>query len=353
MRFQKRTEWRQKLVLPDIRPHNDPMIRRWHMIFCVPLAYETWAFPFRCALCSAGNSLLLFPDIFSDVCFFVDAIVHAFIAQEKPSKREPTRWSLFKHYMQKQTVTHFLPSALFYLLSRENVSNWVWWTCALPRFLPRFLRLVDYFRKMQLDLKVDMKKLQIVKFIGVLTLSCHTIGCMYYWLARMLSFRDNTWVGQFEETMPGVFDRNLSPWWEHYLALLYRGWIGMAPNSYRRPPQNWPEQLFSVGVMFLAMTLSAYLLGTVLPHIVKKDLQLEAYLARRKTFLKFATMRELPPTLVNKILTSYEFQFSKVRDTNSHLKLPRALSVKVSRAQTLPTHYVHPHRYSHPDFKSA
>ena len=181
-----------------------------------------------------------------------------------------------------------------------------------------------------MDLKVDMKRLQIVKFIGVLTLSCHTIGCTYYWLARLMEFRDNTWVGQFEETMPGVFDRKLSPWWEHYLALLYRGWIGMAPNSYRRPPQNWPEQLFSVGVMFLAMTLSAYLLGTVLPHIVKKDLQLEAYLARRKTFLRFAANRELPPTLVSKVLSSYEFQFRKVRDSSSQIQLPRALSVKVA-----------------------
>ena len=110
----------------------------------------------------------------------------------------------------------------------------------------------------------------LIKFMFILFWSCHTVGCVYYTLARAMEFKDNTWVGQFEISMPGVFDRVKSPWWEHYLAIIYRGWIGLAPNSYRFPPQNYPEQLWSVVVMFLAMTLSAYLLGTVLPLIVKK-----------------------------------------------------------------------------------
>jgi len=93
------------------------------------------------------------------------------------------------------------------------------------------------------------------------------VGCVYYVLARILELRNNTWVGQFEESMHGLYDRRASPVWETYLAIIYRGWIGLAPNSYRMPPQNWPEQLWSVIVMFLAMALSAYLLGTVLPYI--------------------------------------------------------------------------------------
>ena len=60
------------------------------------------------------------------------------------------------------------------------------------------------------------------------------------------------------------------------------------------------------------MILSAYLLGTVLPYIVKKDPAAEAYQKRRGDLITFAQARELPSGLVNKMLQYYEFQFSKV-----------------------------------------
>ena len=318
------------MALPPVRRDSDPLVQGWHMFFVLPLAYETWAFPFRCALCSPGNNLLLFTDVASDVFFLIDAIFHAFVMEDRLARRKRSRLRLFQEYLYRQSLPTILPSAVFYALTNSHTPLWLWMLSGVPRFLPRLFRLVRYFQKMQMNLNVDMKRLQIVKFIAVLTLSCHWVGCTYYWIARILEFRDNTWVGQFEATMPGVFHRELSPWWEHYVAILYRGWIGLAPNSYRRPPQNWPEQLFSVAVMFMAMTLSAYLLGTVLPHIVKKDVQLEEYVARRKRLLKFAASRELPPSLVNKILTYYEFQFSKIRRGSAHIKMPRALSEKVA-----------------------
>ena len=41
----------------------------------VPLAYETWAFPFRCALCSSASSILIYSDISCDVMFLLDILV--------------------------------------------------------------------------------------------------------------------------------------------------------------------------------------------------------------------------------------------------------------------------------------
>ena len=330
VRFRDKPDWRKALSLPGLRNYNDPIVQRWQMGFVLVLAYETWAFPFRCALCFPVESLLFYPDCLSDLCFLLDVLAHSFIVPDKQSKRLQTRWRLFKHYFRQQFCTITVPSAIFYALSNSTTPPWLWWLAGIPRLIPRFWRLNNYFHKMQMNLKVDMKQLQIVKFITVLTLSCHWVGCAFYFLAKMLDFADNTWVGQFEETMPDVFDRELSPWWEHYLALLYRGWIGLAPNSFRRPPQNWPEQLFCVPVMFMAMTLSAYLLGTVLPHIVKKDLHYEAYMDRRKALIKFAVSRELPSSLVTKILNYYEFQSSKVRNTKMQLKMPQSLAMKVA-----------------------
>jgi len=45
------------------------------LFFVVPLAYETWAFPFRCALCSSAKSILIYSDITCDVMFLLDILV--------------------------------------------------------------------------------------------------------------------------------------------------------------------------------------------------------------------------------------------------------------------------------------
>ena len=90
--------------------------------------------------------------------------------------------------------------------------------------------------------------------------------------------------------------------------------------------------------MFLAMILSAYLLGTVLPYIVKKDPAAEAYQRKRKDLITFANAHELPTGLVNKMLQYYEFQYSKVRHSASQVQLTRTLQIKVANKKF--RHYV-------------
>ena len=264
--------------------------------------------------------------------FLLDILVHSFVKVrgKGSSSAFNTPRRLFKRYVRLVFSTQLLPSIIFYCLSNKSVPDWIWWLSGVPRLLPRNARLRAYFKKMEMNLEVDVGKFQMIKFTVVLFLSCHSVGCVYYFLARIMHFKDNTWVGQFEISMPGVFDRVSSAWYEHYLAIVYRGWIGLAPNSYRYPPQNWPEQLWSVVVMFLAMILSAYLLGTVMPYIVKKDPVAEAYQKRRQDLLAFANHRELPTGLVHKMLQYYEFQYSKVRHSSAQVQLSRTLQTKVA-----------------------
>jgi DNA-binding NarL/FixJ family response regulator len=40
VRFHVQSKWRDKLQLPLIRSQSDPMVRKWHMFFVIPLAYE-------------------------------------------------------------------------------------------------------------------------------------------------------------------------------------------------------------------------------------------------------------------------------------------------------------------------
>ena len=40
VRFHVQSNWRDKLHLPVIRPQSDPAVRKWHMVFVIPLAYE-------------------------------------------------------------------------------------------------------------------------------------------------------------------------------------------------------------------------------------------------------------------------------------------------------------------------
>lgn len=161
VRFQRRRDWSRLLVLPAVRNENDHMIQRWELAFVVPLAYETWSFPFRLALCSSEFSYLLFSDIVCDALFVVDMLVHAFV--KVPGKKQSnTHAKLLSRYVKQTFPTQMLPSIVFYLLSNKVVPNWMWWLASVPRVVPRFKRLTAYFKRMEMNLEV-----RVSVYVGV------------------------------------------------------------------------------------------------------------------------------------------------------------------------------------------
>lgn len=100
-----RSVFERFLSLPRIRPHSARLVHIWKLVFMVPLAYETWAFPFRLALGSPGSFGIFIGDLVCDAWFILDAVVGCFVAD--PDEPEIlTRRELGWRYL-KSVLTGF------------------------------------------------------------------------------------------------------------------------------------------------------------------------------------------------------------------------------------------------------
>ncbi|KAK3254451.1 hypothetical protein CYMTET_36333, partial [Cymbomonas tetramitiformis] len=79
--------------------------------------------------------------------------------------------------------------------------DWVLMLCMMPRVI-RPIKLWTYVRQQEMDLQVDVRKLAVLKFGILLFGSMHWLGCMLFWLSRLMDFDTSsgsgTMVGQFQ-----------------------------------------------------------------------------------------------------------------------------------------------------------
>lgn len=78
---------------------------------------------------------------------------------------------------------------------------------------------------------------QAVKFSLIILISSHTVGCVFFFLARLFNFDSSTWVSDFEQLLPLYSSE--SPLATHYLICVYK----VLPRARRPPPPGHDRTL--------------------------------------------------------------------------------------------------------------
>lgn len=79
-----------------------------------------------------------------------------------------------------------------------SMLQWLWWTISVPRVYIRGKRLVTYFRTMEMRLDVNVYHLQLYKFTLMIFLTSHWVGCIFFFLSRLVDHSTDTWIKQFQ-----------------------------------------------------------------------------------------------------------------------------------------------------------
>ena len=192
-------------------------------------------------------------------------------------------------------------------------------------------QLYGFFRRRELDPRTDVQKLAVLKFVSVIILTAHYSGCFWLIVARAQSFGRKTWTNQLsrrgscpeqgewgsirsddDKSESGCEDR-VTFFYAHggsatdeYLAALYFGFHSLTNLGYDGIlPENLAEcfyalfmtliqvgrnmlylvccTLHTVNRMFdglLQMLVYAYLFGTILHYLVKRDEVIESFKRR-------------------------------------------------------------------------
>jgi len=128
----------------------------------------------------------------------------------------------------------------------------------------------------------------------------------------------------------------------HYILCLYKGIDGLVSIGYFPiVPTNTFEMLLAVSVQYLAIWVSAYILGSLFHYLLvsQKDALKESQYKKMEDLNSFMDERRIPFVTRKRLVEYFEFQYKKAvqRRSSAALKLPRSLEVKVANARFRPT----------------
>lgn len=187
------------------------------------------------------------------------------------------------------TVCASLYASEIFRVSAPEYALMVFYLSALVR-CGRMVELWNFFRKKEMDLHTNMRRVALLKFFIMVFGLAHVTGCLSYFFARLSKFTGKdlnvTWVAQYKEYNPD-YDFNFN---DHltlresakvYLLIVYTGFNGLTNMGYEMTdPQRWEEMIYCIAVVAMQIVLEAFILGTLFHYIVKKDQAVENYRKR-------------------------------------------------------------------------
>ena len=346
-------------------------LSKWHSFLVIAMAYEAWAGAFRLALGTPQERWLRYLDLCMDGVFGLDGlflmntalVTHVDAGHSAHSSMKAdfrvirNRWTICKHYFRNIFPTMMLPSIVYFVVTFsyedpapqvQGANLWLWWIASLPRLVFRWHRLTRYFREQKMNLNVSVAKMQLLMLVLETVLFAHWIGCLYFWAARLQPSGKKTWLDNvpifFPEYIAGTAFQTISShnYGLQYLLCFYRGVDGIVAGGYFPiVPTNNEEILVSIAVMFLAIYIAAYVLGTLFHYLLmaQKDPLKEAHNQKMQDLSAFMEERRLPLVTRKRLNEYFEFQYKKAvqKRSSAALKLPRSLEVKVANARFRPT----------------
>lgn len=204
----------------------------------------------------------------------------------------------------------------------------------LPRLILRGRILQGFFEDVKNQVDVNIRGLAAIKYLIMILLSSHCIGCLFFWISRIHGFNPRSWVWQFQN-VNGFDLLSEGNYVTKYLVILYRGFNAVTNLGYEGiMPNNAPEMVFSIAVILMQIVFTAAILGTLFHYILQTDLVAEAHLAKMSSLERFMEMQLLPEDLRHQLRSFFNFQYVKARENQAgSVELPRSLAMQVASCQ--------------------
>jgi hypothetical protein len=200
-----------------------------------------------------------------------------------------------------------------------------------PRFANNLRKLFRYFHESVINPKLirNVKQFQVFKILVVLFMSAHLIGCVYFFLARILKFDYRTWLFGFEQTLP-YYRYEGEATVKEYILILFKGFCRLGELDYDSGlPQNGPEIIWSILVIFLSVFISSMIVGNLLTFLVRRDPMEVAHKDRMEDLRKYMSNKNVPDDLYESVIRYCQFQYSKNKssgNTSSENELIKSMS---------------------------
>lgn len=324
-----------------IHPRNR-WYRAWEKFILIWAVYSSFFTPMEFGFFRGLPNHLYLLDIFGQTAFLIDVFLQFFVAYRDSLtyKMVFNRNLIAIRYLKSHFILDLLACMPWDNIYRASGRKEEVRYLLLIR-LVRARKVLEFFSKLEKDIRVKYLFSRIIKLIAVELYCTHTAACIFYYLATTLPAVEEgyTWIGSLklgDYSYSNFRDIDL---WNRYVTSLYFAIATMATVGYGDiHAVNLREMIFVMIYVSFDMVLGAYLIGNMTALIVKGS-KTERYRDKMTDLLKYMDRNRLGRDLRNEITSHLRLQYdSSYTDSAVIQDLPSSIRAQIS--ETLYKSYI-------------
>ncbi|KAL7614773.1 hypothetical protein Lser_V15G06872 [Lactuca serriola] len=316
-----------------IHPQNR-WYRTWEKFILLWAIYSSFFTPMEFGFFRGLPNHFYLLDIFGQTAFFIDIVLLFFVPYRdtRTHKLIYNRNLIALRYLKSHFIFDLLACMpwdnIYTAFGKKEEVRYL-----LLIRLVRARKVLDFFSKLEKDIRVKYLFSRVLKLIAVELYCTHTAACIFYYLATTLppNEEEYTWIGSLKLGDYSYSNFRHIDLWTRYITSLYFAIVTMATVGYGDiHAVNLREMIFVMVYVSFDMVLGAYLIGNMTALIVKGS-NTERYRDRMADLLKYMDRNKLGKDIRNQIKDHMRLQYdSNYTDSAVIQDLPTSIRAKIS-----------------------
>jgi hypothetical protein len=310
-----------------LHPESKLMIL-WESLIVLVALYNYIIIPFRVAFQVGIGEEWLILDLVADGVLIGDILLRFNIGFIDQGEFIEDKKRIQKHYRSTELTLDLIASFPADLIVRLFWNGSATTLISFLRF-PRLLRGIqcfEIFKRWENNVNVNPAVIRMIQLIMMIFLIDHWVACLWFFIGDAARFAGESWLT--------TTSLDFAPPITQYMSSLYWSITTLTTVGYGDiTPTTDLEIAFTVAVMFLGVSMYAFIIGNVTSLIANFDANKSHFREKLTQIQSYMRARRIPYSLQQQVRDYYQYMWEYNRDISLDLdfldELPHSLKTQM------------------------